>query len=160
MQEVRILIGIVVSSVISLLAPIGDVMWGMLLLFLVNGGMGLLEDIINGEGWKKKKAMAFGVQCAVYFGTVMSMFAIGRLIHKHDEAVSCVNTVSVVTMWVFGTNVLRNARDCCTEGSSMYKLFDILYYVASVQVVERLPIVRNYIAARRAENLKRKGGGS
>lgn len=158
MQEVKIVIGFVISSIVAMFAPIGDMMIAMLLLFIINGGVGLLEDIINGDGWKKKKAMAFGMQCAVYFGTIMSLFVIGRLIHKHIEAVTCVNTISIVTIWVFGTNILRNARDCCTIDSSMYKLFDILYYVVSVQVVERLPIVQSYIAARRAENSKRKGG--
>lgn len=144
MEQIRIIIGIIVSSVLTLFTPIKDVMLAMLVLFSINGAMGLLEDILHASGWKTKKALSFLGQCAIYFGTIMSLFLIGHLVHEHDEAMTCVKFISIITVWVSGVNFLRNARSCCPESSSMYRLFDILYYVASVQVVEKIPFVQKY----------------
>ena len=152
MTEIRALIGLVISSVISLFTPIEDVMIAMLVLFSVNGAFGLLEDILHADGWKTKKAFAFLGQCGLYFGTMMSLFLIGHLIHEREEAMTCVKVISVITVWVFGVNILRNARSCCHAGSTMYRLFDILYYVVSVQVVEKIPFVQNYLLRKEVED--------
>lgn len=46
MEQVRIIIGIIISSVLTLFTPIKDVMLAMLVLFSINGA-GLLEDILH-----------------------------------------------------------------------------------------------------------------
>lgn len=149
MNEIRLFVGVVTSSIVALFAPIGHVMFAMVWLFAINGAMGLLEDILHADGWKTKKALSFIGQCGIYFGTVMSLFLIGHLIHEHENAMSSVKMISIITVWVFGTNILKNARDCCPAGSSMYKLFDILYYVASVQAIEKIPFVQNYLSRKK-----------
>lgn len=152
LSEIKIFVGIIISSVISLFTPIQDVVLAMLILFCVNGAFGLLADIIDGNGWSNKKALSFLKQCFIFFGTLFSLFAIGHFLHEEDETFTCVKIICIITTWVFGVNILRNARQSCSNGSSMYRLFDILYYIVSVQVVEKIPFVSNYIAARKSNN--------
>ena len=143
-----------VSCLLTLFSPIQDVLVGMVVLLALNGFLGLVADIINGNGWKMGKATKFLIQCFVYFVLVMSLFVVGHFIHKHDEAVTCVSIISIITTWVFGINILRNCRECCPRTSSMHRLFDILYYIVSVQIIEKVPFVANYIKHKEEENEK------
>lgn len=144
-EQVKYIITLLLSSLLAMFHPLEDVMKGMLWLFVINGVIGLLADIFSGNKWSYKKACNFFIQCAVFFGVLLSLFAIGTYIHKHEEAMTCVSIISIIAVWVFSTNIFRNARNICTKGSSMYKFFDILYYVASVQVVEKIPFVQDYM---------------
>lgn len=144
-DNLKHLIVMAVSCLISMFSPIDDVLLGMVVLLCVNGAFGLVADIIQGDGWHTKKALSFLTQCFVYFGLVMSLFVVGHLIHKHDEAVTCVSIISIITTWVFTVNILRNGKLCTPEGSPMHRLFDILHYIASVQVVERIPYVSDFM---------------
>lgn len=141
-----------VSSVITMFSPIRDVMIGMIILLSVNALFGLVADIIDGNGFCMRKALSFLGQCFVFFGLVTSLFAIGHFIHKHNEAVTCVSLVSIITTWVFAVNILRNCKECVPNKSPMYKLFDILHYIVSVQVIERIPYVANYMTDRKKDS--------
>lgn len=153
-EYIRSAVVALVSCLITLFSPIEDIMLGMVVLLAVNGLFGLLADIINGVGWKTKKAIGFLYQTAVYFVLVMSLFVVGKFIHKHDEAVTCVSMISVITTWVFGINIFRNGRECCPKNSSMYKLFDILHYIVSVQIIEKIPYIENYIREKQKDKEK------
>ena len=155
-EYIRSAVIALVSCLITLFSPIEDIMLGMVVLLAVNGLFGLLADIFNGVGWKTKKAIGFLYQTAVFFVLVMSLFVVGKLIHKHEEAITCVSVISVITTWVFGINILRNGRECCPKGSQMYKLFDILHYIVSVQIIEKIPYIENYIIEKQKENEKNK----
>lgn len=148
----RTAIAMLFSCLLTLFSPIQDILIGMVVLLAMNGLFGLLADIINGNGWKMNKATRFLVQCFVYFVLVMALFVVGHFIHKDSEAATCVSIISIITTWVFSINILRNCRNCCPKTSSMYKLFDILYYVVSIQIVEKIPFVASYIAHKAEEN--------
>lgn len=148
----RTAIAMLFSCLLALFSPIQDILIGMVVLLAMNGLFGLLADIINGKGWKMNKATRFLVQCFVYFVLVMALFVVGHFIHKDSEAATCVSIISIITTWVFSINILRNCRNCCPKTSSMYKLFDILYYVVSIQIVEKIPFVASYIAHKAEEN--------
>ena len=153
----RTAIAALFSCLLTLFSPIHDILIGMVVLFAVNGIFGLFADIINGNGWKMNKATNFIVQCAVYFVLVMALFIVGHFIHKDTEAATCVSVVSIITTWVFSINILRNGRNSCPKDSSMYKLFDILYYVVSIQIVEKIPFVASYIASKGEETSNSNG---
>ena len=126
---IRSAIVALISCLLTLFSPIQDILVGMVVLLTLNGVCGLFADIINGNGWEMNKATKFLVQCFVYFVLVM----------------------------VFSINILRNCRNCCPQESSMYKLFDILYYIVSVQIVEKIPFVASYIASKGEETSNSNG---
>lgn len=148
----RTAIAMLFSCLLTLFSPIQDILIGMVVLLAMNGVFGLLADIINGNGWKMNKATRFLIQCFVYFVLVMALFVVGHFIHKDSEAATCVSIISIITTWVFSINILRNCRNCCPKTSSMYKLFDILYYIVSIQIVEKVPFVASYIARKEEES--------
>ncbi len=148
----RTAIAMLFSCLLTLFSPIQDILIGMVVLLAMNGLFGLLADIINGNGWKMNKATRFLVQCFVYFVLVMALFVVGHFIHKDSEVATCVSIISIITTWVFSINILRNCRNCCPKTSSMYKLFDILYYIVSIQIVEKVPFVASYIARKEEES--------
>lgn len=149
--ELKTLIVLAVSSLISLFSPIKDVLIAMLILFCVNGAFGLLADIFNGRGWDTKKALSFLLQIFIFFGAISTVFAVGKFLHEEDETMTCVKIICIITTWVFSVNIFRNCRVCTPNGSSMHRLFDILYYVASVQVVEKIPFVKEYLMSKKGE---------
>lgn len=149
--ELKTLIVLAVSSLISLFSPIKDVMVAMLILFCVNGAFGLFADIFTGKGWNTKKALSFLLQIFIFFGSISSVFAVGKFLHEEDETLAYVKVICIITTWVFSVNIFRNCRTCTPEGSSMHQLFDILYYISSVQVVERIPFVKEYLMSKKGE---------
>lgn len=140
-----------ISGLLTLFSPIQDILIGMVILLSINGLFGLIADIMDGERWHSKKALSFLYQCFIYFGLVMSLFVVGKFIHKPSEAATCVSMISIITTWVFTINILRNVKQCMPRSSPMYKLFDILHYIVSVQVIEKIPYVAAYMAEKQEE---------
>ena len=129
------------SFLVVVFTPIKDSLIGM-----------LIADIMNGGGFKAKKALIFTKQCFIYYGTILLLFPVGFFLHKQEETATAIGVVSMITAWVFVANILRNCRACCPKDTPMYKLFDILYYIVSVQVVEKIPFIASYIARKTEEN--------
>lgn len=140
------------SFLVVVFTPIKDSLIGMLILFAANGLFGLIADIMNGGGFKAKKALIFTKQCFIYYGTILFLFPVGFFLHKQEETATAIGVVSMITAWVFVANILRNCRACCPKDTPMYKIFDILYYIISVQVVEKIPFIASYIARKEGEN--------
>lgn len=136
------------SAVLSFFMPIGDFIEAMILLFVVNFVFGLLADIAHGGGWDKKKANMFFLYCLVFFAIALFIFTIGHLLHAHDEAVQGVKYLCVVSLWFFGVNIARNWMQITKEGSTFHKLAEFIYYVLSMQVVEKIPLLRQFVKSK------------
>lgn len=155
MGELKGMIIATVAAVISFFLPIGDFIVAMIILFMVNFCFGLLADIVNGGGWDRKKAMQFFVQCFVFFVLVACIFSIGEKMHAHEEAVSGVEYLCVVALWFFLVNIARNWMNIAPKESVFHKIAYFVYYVLSVQFVERIPFLKRFIAEKEQE----KGAG-
>lgn len=134
-----------ISAVLSFFMPISDFIVAMIILFVVNFVFGLFADITNGGHWEKKKANMFFLYCLVFFLIAMSIFAIGHLLHAHAEAVQGVRYLCVVALWFFGVNISRNWTKITRKGSVFHSLALFIYNVLSMQIVERIPFLKEYI---------------
>ncbi len=152
MAELKGFIIAAFSAVLSFFMPIGDFIEAMILLFVVNFVFGLLADIVNGGGWNKNKASMFFLYCLVFFAIALFIFTIGHLLHAHEEAVHGVKYLCVVSLWFFGVNIARNWKQITREGSTFHKLAAFLYYVLSMQVVEKIPFLKQFIEDKRSKN--------
>lgn len=139
------------AALISFFMPIGDFIVAMILLFAVNFCFGLLADIVNGGGWQMKKAMQFFVQCFVFFVLAFCIFSIGEKMHAHQEAISGVKYLCTVALWFFSVNIARNWMNITPKRSVFHKIAYFIYYVLSVQFVERIPFLKRFIAEKQAE---------
>ena len=144
MGEIKTYIIMVVGALFTLLSPIQNFMWAMVTLFGVNFVFGLLAAIVNKEEWSTRKALMFFAYCFVFFGTAVSFFIIGKFMNEEGQAIAVVKILCYLALYVFGTNICRNWLNIVPQGSTWYKMVDLLYYVLCVKFVERFDVVKKW----------------
>lgn len=144
MGEIKAYIIMVVGALFTLLSPIQNFMYAMVLLFGVNFAFGLVAAIVNKEGWSTKKALWFFAYCAIFFVTAASFFIIGHFMEEEGQAIAVVKILCYVAIYIFGTNICRNWLNILTPNTAWYKMVDLLYYVLSVKFIERFNIVKRW----------------
>lgn len=144
MTEIKTYIVTLAGALFTLLAPIHNFMYAMVLLFSLNFLFGLIAAWAKGEGWKTKKALMFLLHTSIFFIAAAAIFVIGNLMNEATQSVVVVKMLCFAALWIFGTNILRNWRTILTPGTPWYKLVDLLYYVFSVKFIERFPIIKKW----------------
>ena len=149
MSELKAYILMFFGALFSLLAPIHNFMYAMLILFGLNFVSGLVSARAKKEKWSTKKALMFFVYCAIFLTTACVTFIIGHLMGEHQQAVATVKILCYLALYIFGTNIFRNLRHVVPEGTAWYRLFDLCFYILSVKFVEKLPFIKD-----RSENVQ------
>ena len=144
------------AAVISFFMPIGDFMLAMIVLFIVNFSFGLIADIVNGGGWENKKALQFFGQSTVFFVLMLSVLTVGDKLHDHAEAISSVKYLCTVTTCFFAVNITRNWMNITPKESVFYKIASFIHYVLSMQFVERIPLMKRFMAEKKQEKIDEK----
>ena len=144
MAEIKTYIVMLLGGMFTLLAPIHNFMYAMVLLFGLNFLFGLAEAVVSGEGWKTKKALMFLFHCAIFFIAAAAIFIIGYLMDEKTQSIVVVKMLCFAALYIFGTNIFRNWRDILTPGTPWYKFVDLLYYILSVKFIEKFPIVKKW----------------
>lgn len=152
MGEIKTYIVMVVGALFTLLSPIQNFMYAMVLLFGVNFVFGLIAAIVTKEGWSTKKALMFFAYCAIFFVTAASFFVIGHFMNEENQAIAVVKILCYVAIYIFGTNICRNWLNILTPGTAWWKFVDLLYYVLSVKFIERFKIVKGWQQERDKSN--------
>lgn len=146
MCEIKVFLVAAWAAVISFFMPIGDFMLAMIVLFIVNFSYGLIADIVNGGGWENKKALQFFGQSTVFFVLMLSVLTVGDKLHDHEEAISGVKYLCSMATYFFAVNISRNWKMIAPKDSVWYRIASFCYYVLSVQFVEKLPYLKNFIS--------------
>ena len=144
------------GGLFSLLAPIQNFMYAMILLFSLNFLFGFLADKLNGGKWSTKKALMFFVCCAVFFVTACCAFIVGHLMGEMGQAISVVKYLCVVAIFVFGTNIFRNLRKIPPKGTAWYRFFDLCYFILSAEFIEKIPFIKKWQEERNGKDEKKK----
>lgn len=142
MEELKTVIVTVIGAILTMLAPIQNFMYAMVLLFALNFIFGIVAAWVNKEGWETKKALMFFVYCAIFFVTACAVFIIGHFMGEHQQAITVVKILCYLAVYVFGTNIFRNLCLIVPPKSNWYKLFDLCYYLLSVKFIEKLPFIK------------------
>lgn len=144
MDELKTVIVTIAGAIFTMLAPIQNFMYAMVLLFSLNFMFGVVAAIVNSEEWNNKKALMFFAYCAIFFVTAAAIFIIGRFMDEESQAVAVVKILCFLAIYIFGTNICRNWLNILTPGTTWYKLVDLIYYVLSVKFIERFSIVKRW----------------
>lgn len=152
MDSLKLIFTSLVANVASLLFPIKNDIFGLVLLFSVNFIIGLLADVSNKRDWSFRKAFRFFRDAAIYFVMVTSIYMLGHLKGEESAAVHCVSFMIYVAIYFYGTNIFRNARLITNEQSTLYRILDFLYYVMSLKIVERFTYLNDYFKHESDEN--------
>ena len=145
MDEIRVAIINIIGAVLGFLAPIQDFMVAIVILFILNFIFGLTADMVTGGTWSWRKAFRFFTHCFVFFVMAAAVFTCGHYMHNQEGAVQCVSYICYVTIYIYAVNILRNLRHMLLEGSGMYRVVDILYYLLTLKVVDKIPFLSEYL---------------
>ena len=144
MNDLKTITVYAIGAILTLLSPIQNFMYAMLILFGINFIVGLVAAYVNEEGWSTHKALLFFVYCAVFLVISCASFIIGHLMGEHQQAIAVVKILCYIAVYIFGTNIFRNLRNIVTKDTAWFKLFDLCYYVLSVKFIERFKIVKDW----------------
>lgn len=144
MDELKAYIIMVIGALFTLLAPIQNFMYAMVLLFAADFVFGLVAAVVKKEGWSTKKALMFIWYCAIFFIMACSLFVIGHLMNEREQATAVVKILCYVAIYIFGTNICRNWLNILVPGTAWYKFVDLIYYVLSVKFIEKFGIVKKW----------------
>jgi energy-coupling factor transporter transmembrane protein EcfT len=144
-NEVKYVIVAIYSSIIGLLLPIKDFMTAMIILFFINYLFGVVADISQGKPWSFKKSMVFFYHCLLFFFITVNLFLIGRFLHATDDAVGCIKTLCGIAIYFYVTNIMRNWKLALPNDSVMYRVADALYYILSLQLIDRIHYLGGYL---------------
>lgn len=151
MDDIKTVIVYAVGAIMTLLAPIQNFMYAMLILFGINFIFGLIAARMKEEKWSTKKALMFFVYVAIFLVIASMAFIIGHLMGEHEQAVAVVKILCYIAVYIFGTNIFRNLRHIAPEGTAWHRLFDLCYYTLSVKFIEKLDFVKKWQVEREKE---------
>ena len=152
MDDIKTVIVYSVGAIMTLLAPIQNFMYAMLILFGINFFFGLVAARMKEEKWSTKKALMFFVYVVVFLVIACTAFIIGHLMGEHEQAIAVVKILCYIAVYIFGTNIFRNLRHIVPKGTAWYRLFDLCYYTLSVKFIEKFDFVKKWQEERKEES--------
>lgn len=144
MEKIKDFIVIIGSTLLGFYSPISDFMFAILLLMMVNFISGLLEDELNGTGWKGKKAFKAFTELFVLTGIGAFIYTIGHFMHSQQESIACVSAVCYGAIYFYSRNIIFNWLKITPKGTTLHKFFLFLYWVIGFYFLNRLPFIRDY----------------
>jgi hypothetical protein len=147
MDKIKDVIVIVTSTLLGFFAPIGDFIVAILILMAVNFISGLLEDELNGTGWKGKKAFKAFTELFVLTGIGAFVYAMGHFVHAESESVACVSAVCYAAIYFYTRNIIFNWLKITNPDTTLHKLFLFLYWVVGFYFLEKVPGLKAYFAS-------------
>ncbi len=152
MDGVKVFLASFFANIASLLFPIRNDIFGLIMLFTLNFVIGLLADLSNRREWSFKKAFQLFRDAAIYFVLVASIYLLGHIKGEDATAVQCVSFLIYIAIYFYGTNILRNARMITQHGSTLFRILDFLYYVLSLRIMEHFSYLKGYVNEYEKEN--------
>lgn len=147
MDKLKDIIVIVFSTLLGFFAPIGDFIVAILILMAVNFVSGLLEDELNGTGWKGKKAFKAFTELFVLTGIGAFVYAMGHFMHAEQESVTCVSAVCYAAIYFYTRNIVFNWLKITGPDTTLHKLFVFLYWLIGFYFLERVPWLKAYFTS-------------
>lgn len=144
MEKIKDFIVIIGSTLLGFYSPISDFMVAILLLMMANFISGLLEDELNGTGWKGKKAFKAFTELFVLTGIGAFIYTIGHFMHSQQESIACVSAVCYGAIYFYSRNIIFNWLKITPNGTTLHKFFLFLYWIIGFYFLNRLPFIRDY----------------
>lgn len=147
MDKIKDIVVILASTLLGFFAPIGDFIAAILILMGVNFMSGLLEDELNGTGWKGKKAFKAFTELFVLTGIGAFVYAMGHFMHAESESVACVSAVCYAAIYFYTRNIIFNWLKITNPDTTLHKLFLFLYWVVGFYFLEKVPWLKAYFSS-------------
>lgn len=144
MDKLKDIIVIVASTLMGFFAPISDFIMAIMILMSVNFVSGLLEDELNGTGWKRKKAFKAFTELFVLTGIGAFVYAMGHFMHAESQSVACVSAVCYAAIYFYTRNIIFNWLKITPKETTLHKFFLLLYWLVGFYFLEQVPWLKAY----------------
>lgn len=129
------------SVTLAYFAPIGDMVFVIFFIFLINMVAGLVSGIvIDNEGFNIRKFFHCIMETCVFYLIVGSVYLIGEKLHNVNGALQCITGVVYAILYFYGTNILRNLQKIFPDN----RVLSFIYYVVSLEVVKKIPYLQQF----------------
>ena len=147
MDKIKDIIVIVTSTLFGFYSPISDFIVAILILMAVNFVSGLLEDELNGTGWKRKKAFKAFTELFVLTGIGAFIYTMGHFMHAESQSVTCVSAVCYAAVYFYTRNIIFNWLKITPKDTTLHKFFLFLYWLVGFYFLERVPWLKAYFTS-------------
>lgn len=143
MDNIRSLVGCIVSAVFAYFAPVESIFLGVAWVFVVNFVFGLLNGIVvKNEIFSFRKAFSCFVEAMVLYVLMSTIFLVGDRVGNQDGAMQCITAVVYALIYFYAVNILRNIKGLFPGN----KTIRFLYWILSVEFVKEIPFVGEYLS--------------
>lgn len=134
----------IASALIVYLDPVSGSIESLAMLFLLNFAVGYITDIVKfNNNFSMSKFLMCFVWAAVIMVLICSMYFIGERNGNKEETLVVVRYISLIAIWAFGTNILRNLRLLSYGTGVYYDFFNAVYTWFSLEIIKRIPFLTN-----------------
>lgn len=136
------LLGTVIASLVAYLSPIGNMVFCLTFVFILNFIVGLISSIrLDKEAFKLRKFLVCMLENMVYYVTVSSVFTIGEKMGNMDGALQCVSVITYSIIYFYTANLFRNLHKLFPNA----KPIEFIYYVICFEFVKHIPYMENFL---------------
>lgn len=142
MENNNSLLGTVIASLVAYLSPIGNMVFCLTFVFILNFIVGLISSIrLDKEAFKLRKFLVCMLENMVYYVTVSSVFTIGEKMGNMDGALQCVSVITYSIIYFYTANLFRNLHKLFPNA----KPIEFIYYVICFEFVKHIPYMENFL---------------
>lgn len=132
----------VLTSLVAYLDPVSGNLESLMALFFLNFVVGYATGILkNNESFYMKKFLMCFVWAAVILSLICFFYFIGERNGNQQETLFFVRCVSLIAIWAFGTNILKNLRRLSQGYGVYYNFFNAIYTWFSLEIIKKLPFL-------------------
>lgn len=132
------------TAMVAYFDPVAGNLQSLMMLFFINFLVGYATGMIkNNESFQMKKFLMCFVWAAVILMLVCSFYFLGERNGNKEETIEFVRWVSLIAIWAFGTNILKNLRHLAYGYGVYYIFFDALYTGVSLEFIKKIPFLKN-----------------
>lgn len=140
-ETIRNLIISICSILIGYFSPLGDIVFVIFFVFLLNCIFGLVAGVgVEGERFSLKKFFRCILETLVFYVIVLSIYVIGEKMGNESGALQCISGVVYAVIYFYATNILRNLHILLPAN----RWIKFLYYVLSFEVIKKIPYLQQY----------------
>jgi hypothetical protein len=144
MQSLKSFTVVSLAAILAYFEPVHNVLAAVLLLFALNFLFGLLAGIVvNGEKFSFRKAFVCIREVSVFLLILATVFFVGDHLGARGESLQAVSTIAYALVYFYAVNICKNLRELFPQSRPI----SYLYYLLSIEVLCKLPLLNNYLKA-------------
>jgi hypothetical protein len=140
-ETIRNLIVTICSVLIGYFSPLGDIVFVIFFVFLLNCIFGLVAGVgVEGERFNLKKFFRCIMETFVFYVIVLSIYVVGEKMGNEPGALQCISGVVYAIIYFYAVNILRNIHTLFPKN----KWVKFLFYVLSFEIIKKIPYLQQF----------------